>query len=269
MKKLKRVLIWIGGIILTVYMGICFYYYFVQEKMLFNPGKLPSDYQFQFDCKFEELTINTADGTKLNGLLFRADSSKGLIFFLHGSSGNLQRYNEDVLTYTQMHYDMFILDYRGYGKSEGKIKSEKQFFNDISDAYVMMKERYSEKNIVIMGLSIGTGPAAMLASKNNPKLLILLSPYYSILEEANNKLPFLPISFFLKYKFETYKYVKETKAPIVIFHGNKDNTFDYSVSGRLKTYFKLGDQLFILNGHGHGGFTSNNQYKEELIKLLQ
>jgi uncharacterized protein len=71
----------------------------------------------------------------LNGLLFKADSSKGVIFYLHGNAGNIGSWGNVATTYTKLNYDVFIIDYRGYGKSEGKINGQEQLFNDNEAAY--------------------------------------------------------------------------------------------------------------------------------------
>ncbi len=198
-----------------------------------------------------------------------ADSSKGLIFFLHGSGGNIERYKNIIPIYIDLNYDIFLLDYRGYGKSEGKIKSERQFFDDVNIAYTQMKSIYSEENIVVIVFSLGTVPAAKIASENNPKLLILEGGYYNPFESAKNRIPILPISIIMKYKFETYKYIIDTKIPIAIFHGNKDDAVDFSNSVRLKQHLKPNDRVTILDGEGHHDFASNHQYIKEIKELLE
>lgn len=268
MRKRKWLINLILGIIL-LYLGSCIVIYYIQEYLIFNPKKLPSDYHFKFDFDYEEVTIVTADKIKLNGVLVRSDSSKGLIFFLHGTGGNIERYKNSIPVYLELNYDIFLLDYRGYGKSEGKIKNETQFYEDVNVAYTYLNNKYNESNIVIIGFSIGTVPASMLASKNNPSLVILDAPYYSALESAQKKLPFLPVSLILKYKFETYKYVIDTKGPIAIFHGNKDDAVDFRNSLRLKQHLKPGDMVTILDGEGHSDFTTNNQYIKDLKALLK
>jgi pimeloyl-ACP methyl ester carboxylesterase len=268
MKTLKRVLILIGGFMI-LYLGICLFFYISQEKLVFRPKKLAPDYKFQFESKFEELFITAPDGIKLSGVLFKADTSKGLIFFLHGSGGNIERYRNSAPKYLSLNYDLFILDYRGFGKSEGKIKSEQQYFDDVSAAYNYMKCRYNEENIIIIGFSQGNVSAAMLASKNKPRMLIIEASRYSTLAQAKKDYPFLPVSIILKYKFETYKYIKETKVPISIFHGSNDEEVPLNDAFRLKQNLKPEDHLIILDGEGHNDFATNDQYIKELGFMLK
>ena len=155
-----------------------------QEELIFFPTKLPANHVFRFNSTFQERYIKTPDGHRLHGLLFKADSSAGIIFYLHGNAGDLDSWGEIASTYTKLNYDIFMLDYRGYGKSEGNISSEQQFHEDVQLAYDHVKKDYPEEKIVVLGYSIGTGTAARLAAFNHPKMLILQSPYYSLIDLA-------------------------------------------------------------------------------------
>lgn len=241
--------------------------YFFQEKIIFHPQKLDKNYNFAFENEFEELNFKTKDGVSLNGLLFKAKESKGLVFYLHGNAGSLKNWGQISDLYTNLDYDIFILDYRGFGKSEGEIKSENQLFEDNQLVYEKLKERYSEKNIIVIGYSIGSGLAAKLASKNNPKHLILQAPYYSLVDLVKNKYSFIP-SFLLKYKIETEKFLIDCKMPITIFHGDNDNVIYYGSSIKLKNKYKDKIDLITLNGESHNGINENYEYAIQLINIL-
>src|SRR4051794_5022706 len=116
-------------IILVIrFLVICAVLFFIQEKLIFFPERLHKDYKFDFDQNFEELTIKGSDGVLLNGVLFKTSNPKGLIFYLHGNAGSLRTWGEIAETYTSLNYDLFMLDYRGFGKSAGYINSERQLY---------------------------------------------------------------------------------------------------------------------------------------------
>lgn len=262
-KSLLKILITVLGL----YIILCGILYSFQEKLIFFPQKLEKNYQFEFGQKFEEQNIETSDGKLINGLLFKTDNSKGLIYYLHGNAGSLSSWGEVAKTYTDLNYDIFILDYRGYGKSEGKITGQNQLFQDNQTVYDELKKKYNEDKIIVLGYSIGTGLASKLASTNNPRLLILQSPYYNLTDMMRHRYSFIP-TFLLKYKFETNEYLKNCRMPVVIFHGNQDRVIYYGSSLKLKEEFKQQDKLITLNGQGHNGMTYNPVYKTELKKLL-
>lgn len=237
------------------------------RKLIFFPDKLDKNFRFSFNESFDEINIKNRNGDFLHGLLFKSNNSKGLIFYLHGNAGALNAWGMVANTYTSLNYDVFLLDYSGYGKSEGVIRSQTQLFNDVQLAYDELKQQYKEKTIVVLGYSIGTGLAAKLASANTPNLLILQAPYYSLSDVMRHKYPIIP-TFLLKYRFQTNKYIQECKMPVVIFHGNQDEVIDYGSSLKLKEKLKAGDTLITLNGQGHNGMTNNPEYINALRKIL-
>ncbi len=256
------------AVLLIAYVLICAGLYYFQEKLIFFPEKLDKNHRFYFSQPFSEVNIETKNGNLLNGLLFKSDSSKGLIFYLHGNAGSLDSWGDVAKRYTDLQYDVFMLDYPGYGKSEGAIKSQAQLFSEVQLAYDEIKKRIPEDKIVVLGYSIGTGIAAKVASDNHPRLLILQSPYYNLTDMMRHTYPVIP-TFLLKYRFETNKYLKDCKMPVVVFHGKEDEVIYYGSSLKLKNKFKAGDTLITLHGQGHNGITENPEYIDALKVILK
>ena len=268
MQLLKYLLTRLIGFCLIVYVLLLSYLYFNQESFIFQPSSLSADYQFKFDGSFEEINIPIDNQTNLNGLLFKANHSKGLIFYLHGNAGALDSWGNIAEVYTKIGYDCFIPDYRGYGKSGGKIDSEPQFLNDIDIAYQAMLKRYDEQKVVIIGYSIGTGPAAILTSKNHPKALVLQAPYFNLTKLADDRFPFVP-HFLYKYKFATNEALVKITAPVYIFHGNKDQVIPYENSVQLQKLLKPLDLFTTLQGEDHIGINENPHFQSVLAQLLK
>ena len=268
MTRIKKGILTTIIVYLSIYIVTVIFFIFTQEKFFFHPEKLQKDYKYNFPGKYEELNILAADDSVLNGIIFKADTAKGLIFFLHGNSRSLREFIEISKYYTDLKYDLFVLDYRGFGNSEGTIENEAQLSSDIQIAYDKLKSRYDEKNIIIYGYSLGSGLAAKLASVNNPGLLILQAPYYSWTDLFKHACPVIP-TFLVKYKIETYKFIRDCKMPIIIFHGDKDKTVYYGSSVKLMKLTKPGDKLITISGWGHTAITRNQQYIKELGKVLE
>jgi pimeloyl-ACP methyl ester carboxylesterase len=265
---MKRKLIWTGSVILSLYIILCTTVYFFQEKLIFHPTKLDKNYAFTFEDKFEEVNYKTADGSEINTILFKADSTRGLVFYLHGNSGSLQSWGKYAKPFLDLNYDVLMMDYRTFGKSVGALKGERIFFSDIKQVYDSMLTHYPENQIVVTGYSVGTGPAAWLASTNNPKLLLLHAPYFSLSDMAKKTYPFLP-GMILNYNFETWKYIDKCKMSVVIFHGDQDETIYYESSLKLKEHFKQGDTLITLPGQKHNEISENPVYLQVLKKFLK
>ena len=142
MKKVFLTTLKIAG---GLYILICIVLFFFQERLIFFPEKLPKGYKFDFHQKFVEIGIKTRDNKLLSGVLFPADSSKGLIFYLHGNAGSIRSWGKVAKTYTDLDYDVFMLDYRGHGKSGGSINGESLFFEDIQTVYEELEKKYREE----------------------------------------------------------------------------------------------------------------------------
>jgi pimeloyl-ACP methyl ester carboxylesterase len=219
---------------------------------------------------YTEWPIIAPDGTQLSGLLFKADSTKGLVFFLHGNGGSLTDWGQLATTYTSLGYVVFMLDYRGYGKSMGSISSQTQLLNDVETAYQKVLTRYAERSVIIAGYSLGTGPATWLAARHQPKMLLLHAPYYNMADIAAHTIkvwPLLP-GFLLRYPLQTNMFIKQVTAPVTLVHGDHDNLIPYNSSVRLQALCKPGSQLITIHGGGHNGLLITPQYQQFLRNIL-
>lgn len=267
-KRIKKIALRFLYVIIGVYILGCSYMYFFQESFLFFPDKLEKSHVFEFDGEFSEMTIKAKDGTKLNGVLFKTEAPKGLVFYLHGNAGSIQSCGKAATTYNDLGYDIFMLDYRGFGKSEGEIESQTLLFSDAQIAYNELKKKYNEKDIVVLGYSMGTGIAAHLASNNKPRKLILQAPYFSMIDMMQTNYPIVP-TFLLNYKLETNNYIKKCRMPITIFHGDKDEVIPYNSSLRLKKLIKKGDKFFTLKGQLHNDIGENLDFLKKIPNVLK
>lgn len=258
----------IVGILAGLYVLLCAGLYFKQESLLFAPTRLPAGYQFHFPGPVEERWITASDGTRLHGLLFKAPASKGLIFYLHGNGGALDTWGVGAATYTALGYDVFMLDYRGYGKSGGRIGGQARMLEDVDNVYQQLLTTYPESRTVVLGYSLGTGPATWLAARHHPRRLILQAPYFSMRDMAAQNFPWVP-GFVLRYPMPTNELITKVSAPIVLFHGDHDAVIPVASSRRLKALLKPGDQLIVLAGAGHNSITDNPDYQRALAEVLR
>lgn len=242
--------------------------YFFQEKIIFLPTVLEQDYQYEFNYPFEELYLETADDAKLNAIHFKAKKPKGVILYFHGNAGDLTRWGVVTEFFVEKQYDVLVMDYRTFGKSTGKL-NESVFYSDAQLFYNYLKKRYQEKDILVYGRSLGTGIASHLASKNNPRHLVLETPYYSMGDVASYRFPFLPIKKLLKYKFPSYKFIKTVACNITIFHGTDDQVVPYNSAEKLFESAPKDLTTFITIPEGnHGNLIDFELYHSQINKIL-
>tara|TARA_R110002049_G_scaffold131245_1_gene289950 strand:- start:305 stop:1051 length:747 start_codon:yes stop_codon:yes gene_type:complete len=242
--------------------------YFFQKKLLFLPTTLEQNYQYQFDYPFEELFLKTEDNATINALHFKVNNPKGVILYFHGNAGDLSRWGKITEYFVAMQYDVLVMDYRTYGKSTGKL-SEQAFYKDAQFCYDYLLKHYSEKEITLYGRSLGTGIASYLVSKNQPRQLILETPYYSILDIAKQRFPMFPVNQLLKYNFPTFQYLPKAKCPITIIHGTDDSIVPYS-SGKKLSELGLDNLKFItIEGGSHNDLINYEAYENVIFQRLK
>ncbi len=254
-------------ILIGIIVGILYSYYFLQERIIFNPVSLPKDYEYPFETPFEERFYKMADGVELNSLLFKSKERKGLVFYIHGNNDNLRYWGDFAPFFITLGYDVFMYDYRGFGKSEGKIKGEKKLQRDARRLYKRLLSTYKEKEIVIYGFSIGTGIAARLASVQKPKALVLEAPFYNFIDLVKYHRSFLPAKLISKYHFRINKYLPQVKAPSYIFHGTEDRKVPYYLGLKLKDCNpKL--EFYGIEGATHNDIQFTKEYRLKMKEVL-
>jgi alpha-beta hydrolase superfamily lysophospholipase len=268
-KRIKPRLKRIGLIIIGFYIMVGMALFFFQEKILFRPSTLPQEHEFKFDHEFEELFITAKDNAVINALHFKVENPLGVILYFHGNAGDLQRWGSITEYFVKMKYDVLVMDYRTYGKSTGSL-SESILYDDGQMCYNYLLQRYSESDITIYGRSLGSGIATKLASDNQPKALILESPFYSVADVAKHRFPMFPVSSLLNYKFPNFQHLENVKCPVTIFHGTEDIVVPFS-SGKKLVSESNKDQIdFIpIKGGGHNNLIKFEAYDKGIKTLLK
>lgn len=255
-------------IIVLVCTGVTVLVYFLQDKFIFDPEKLNINHAFNFPGLFEELNLKSEDGEIINGVIFNVKEPKGLVFFMHNHAGNVEQWSRMAFYLNQFDYDVFIMDYRGYGKSTGKF-NEGRVYKDVLSFYELMKQRYDESGITVYGRGIGAAFASFLASTENPKQLILESPLYNLKHTTKKYFPYLPFMKLIpKYKFDVAGHLKKITKPVTIFHGQMNNLVHYSNSLKLKEVNKENVKLIIISDGDHYNILNHRIYLTEMATIL-
>ena len=268
-------------VLCVLYVAVLALLYFFQERLIFFPSKLEPNHDFSFDQPFEEIRLD-AEGTWISGLKFLAQSrggeqiysdangerkaKNGAVIFFHGNAGNLQGWGKYARHFTDLGYDFYLFDYRGYGKSGGEIGSQEQLYADADAMMQAVLREYDAGEVTALGYSVGSGLAARAAQKYGAKRLVLIAPYFSLEELAREKMPFVP-KFLIKYKIPTFEFVGDFGGPVTIFHGEHDELIGVDNSRRLLKFLKPRDKVYELNA-GHNDILGLSELWEKLGEKL-
>lgn len=253
------------GLCATGYVLVVAFVYFKQEKLIFRPQPLAADHRFAL-ADVEEVKVPVA-GAELSALHLRVPNSRGIVYFLHGNGGNLQTWLTSIDFFRRVNYDLFIIDYRGYGKSTGTIESEAQLHADVRAAWDMISPKYAGKKRVVYGRSLGTGLATKLSSEVQPDMTVLVSPYESLRAMGDKFYPWLP-GITNRYPMRSDQWLPNIKGPVFIAHGDIDNLITLSNAERLKQIWPA-SELVVVTGAGHNDIHKFPKYLETLTERLK
>jgi len=257
-------------IVITVGIGAFLHHaYRTQDQVIFRSQPLDKSFTYHWDHPFQEVFLETLEGTEINGLWFQTPNPKGVVLFFHGRGRNLNTYGNRAAPFIERGYDVFIIDYRGFGKSSRGFKEE-WFLEDGDTAYHFLMKYYAEKDIIVYGHSMGTSIATWVAANHNPRLLILEAPFYSMLAAAHYTKPILPrwvVSLILKYHLRTDQWIRNVKAPVYIFHGSLDKVVPFEHSTMLLG-IKPNAEFIALPDASHNDIHLDPIYHDKIQQLL-
>lgn len=237
-----------------------------QERLIFMPARLAADHRFDFGADVHEVHVDVP-GARLHALHLRNPQPRGVVFFLHGNAGNLEGWFSNADFYRRLNLDLFMLDYRGYGKSSGRIESQTQLQADVRAAWASIAPRYEGRRRIIAGRSLGSALAAALAAEVQPDHLVLISPYESMRALAAEHYRWVP-SALLRYPLDTAAALAQVRAPVLLVHGERDELIAPAHSERLARAVPHAE-LVIVRGAGHNDLQDFPQYLESIAARLR
>ena len=206
---------------------------------------------------FEDLSLTASDGVKINGWYVPAPDARTTLLLFHGNGGNMSHRIELLRRLHRIDVNVFMIDYRGYGKSEGKI-SEEGTYRDALAAYdsLLTRADVDPSRIVVFGQSLGAGVAVELATRRKLAGLILEAPFASIREMAKVVVPWLPIGRLISTRYDNLAKIKKIQIPLLILHGDRDEVVPYAQGRRIFEAANEPKRFYTIVGAGH-----NNTYR--------
>lgn len=214
------------------------------------------------------VTIPTSDGEKLAGWYLPPRNKDGIVFlFFHGKGGGLERKKWRWQRIAKHGEGVLAFSYRGFPGSTGS-PSEEGLFEDARAAFAWLSEQHKPENIVLHGLSLGTGVAAKLATEVNARALILEAPYSALVDVAGERHPYFPVSLLLWDQFRTRDYIGSVKVPLLIAHGDHDSAIPLEQAQELFALAPEPKQFVTMPGSDHNTLVRDGLY-EHIWKFLE
>jgi fermentation-respiration switch protein FrsA (DUF1100 family) len=238
---LSLALVWVGVIVLMSVMERRFLYFPIRQM-----DAEPADY----GLRFEELDLTSSDGVRLRGWWIRSKGERVVLLF-HGNGGNVSHRLERAKVFAEeLGVDLFLVDYRGYGLSEGT-PSERGLYRDGLAIYDAARERgFPPDRIVLHGESLGCAVAVEVALERPASGLALETPFLSVPALARKHYPFVP-AFLIRSRFDAASKIDRVTAPKLFLVAERD---EIAPPAQGRALFELAappKELFVIPGAGH------------------
>ena len=253
---MKKILRRISLLLLLGYIVTTLYLYFNQRSLLYFPTPI-------HPTVHPEMTLQN-EGESINFIVLNEGNMDAIIYF-GGNAESMARSSDEIARQFPA-FTVYLMDYRGYGKSTGK-PSEAALYSDALKLYDAIKPNY--ESISVGGRSLGSGIAVYLAAQREVAKLVLVTPYDSILKVAEGLYPLFPVSYLLQDEYNAIKWVKDIKAQTLIIMAENDTVIEEAHTHQLIDAFdpELLEVISIEN-RGHIDISSDERYYKSMQEFI-
>jgi len=263
-------LVWrIGRVVLIVYLLIVLAAMFFENSLIFFPMPYPGGDWRPTGLTFEDAWFQSADGTRLHGWYVFKKNARAAVLFCHGNAGNIT-HREHILQmlHHRVGVSTLIFDYRGYGRSEGKL-SEAGVLADARAArrWLADREKIAEADVVLMGESIGGAVAVDLAARDGARALVLVSTFNSLPDVAAYHHPWLPVRWAMRTRLDSENKIGDYRGPLLQSHGDADTIVPLQFGQRLFGAANQPKEFLLYPGYNHND-PMPSEYYDHLAAFL-
>ncbi|HTR02902.1 MAG TPA: alpha/beta fold hydrolase [Thermoanaerobaculia bacterium] len=240
----------VAGILLAAFVLLVAFLVLRQERLLYFPSRQLTSSPVDHGLEAADLAVVTDDAVRLYGWWIRGSGRRVLLYF-HGNAGNVSdRLARAKLLHDRLGLDVFLVDYRGYGRSEGS-PSEDGLLRDARAIYrTAVEAGFRPEQIVVFGESLGAAVAIDLAARWACAGLVLETPFLSVREVARVHYPFVP-SWLVHDVFDNGSRIAEVGVPKLLFVAELDEVVPAAQGRRLFERARGVRELYVIPGAHH------------------
>jgi fermentation-respiration switch protein FrsA (DUF1100 family) len=253
-----------------LYAGMALLLYTLQGQLLYQPDHELVGTPRDISLAYEDVTLATDDGYWLHGWYLPADARQLTVLFFHGNAGNVSNRLDTLRLFHQLGLNTLIIDYRGYGRSEGA-PSEPGTYLDAAAAwrYLVEARGVPRNDIVVFGRSLGAAVATWLAASYPPRALVIESAFTSVPDLAANLYPFLPVRLLSRYQYNNRARIPQITRPVLVIHSAADEIIPFAHGQALFEAAPEPKRLLVIRGsHNDGFLISKEAYLKGISSFL-
>jgi hypothetical protein len=226
----------------------------IENQLIYFPPRYPEGFPSPqtYDREIEEVWLLTEDGVRINAFYRSNPASKQVLLWFHGNAENIGYDLDHLRTLANIGVNILAVDYRGYGKSEGK-PDEAGVYHDADAAYdYLMKERdFRAEDVFIYGHSLGGAVGVHLACRRPCGGLIVESSFTSARAMARRMFAIPVIAYVVKSRFDSLQKIRDVHAPILVVHGTRDEVVPFRMGQQLFAAAPEPKHFYPVEGAGH------------------
>jgi fermentation-respiration switch protein FrsA (DUF1100 family) len=258
-------------ILILVILFITFYKN-IEGYFIFHPQKRLDYSPSDFRLNYRDIYLNTLDGVKLHGWYFRPYQDRPVILFCHGNAGNISHRLEYTGMLLEMGVNVFIFDYRGYGKSSGH-PTEQGIYTDALSAfdYLVWDEKINPDDIILLGRSLGAAVALEVALKRGARAIIIENGFLSVHHMAKEMGIFRIVSPLVPQNYNSLEKIKDVTIPKLIMWSERDEIVPpfmgrrlFDAAGEPKEFYEIKDA-----GHNDTHIAGGREYQNTISEFIR
>ncbi|HUJ08577.1 MAG TPA: alpha/beta hydrolase [Verrucomicrobiae bacterium] len=250
------------------------------QSYVFHPTTTLTRTPQDVDLAFDSVILATTDGVNIHGWFIPEQSDEGdgasgdvspCLLFFHGGDGNCSDRLQKVRLFHDIGLDVFIFDYRGYGKSSGT-PSEHGLAIDAQAAYSYLvgKRGVKPQRLYLYGEDLGAAVAINLATKARAAGLITEAASASVIEEIRESWPLIPWQYLIRNQFDSVAKIRNVHIPVLLIHSSDDEVVSFNDSRRLFALAHEPRQLLEIHGAHKDAFVDSfDSYYDAISKFVQ
>lgn len=273
-RRLLRIfMIGAGAAVLMVALAMA-WLKFHEEELVFEAARSREHLLPSLPSDAERVQVSSTSGTPLSALVFRPDQGVDTGFWvlqLHGNADSAfsrwQVSHSEALR--RRGFNVLDIDYRGFGRTAGQ-PSEDRMYEDAEAGYQEILRRGVPPNrIILLGHSLGSGPAVLLATRHNAAALVLFAAFTSIPDAAADRYPYLPVRLAVAVQFNSLQRIGQVHIPVVIAHSREDTVIPYSHALKLFAAANEPKHLITFDMAADDGFGGHVDELFEHVDILE
>lgn len=242
-----------------------------EQHAVYVPSRTIEATPAEVGLEYEEVDFFAEDAVRLHGWWIPHPQARGTLLYCHGNGANIANRINLCLYLRELGLNVFIFDYRGYGKSQGR-PSEQGTYRDARAAYEVVRARYEDAEhppVVVYGASLGGPIAAQVALDKSVRGLIVEASFTSAVDMGRELYPWLPVRWLARYRYDAAAKLAGSAVPKLLASSRDDELVPFELGRNLYEAAAPPKEFVELRGpHDEGGWKNNPAYARALERFL-